>query len=1252
MKLKHLFALAGFIVGGGNLWAQTAWTGNITNADGLTFTTKYADPSNNDVAETWTGASSTTHAFDVNQSLTSVPDGVYELSAQAMYRASLAYGTATNCVLYATVGSDTYSTPISNFADYTAKEDRAQIGTQMKNNNAYLNKIPAVIVEGGSVTIGMKSIGELAYCTNGYWFVYKKSTFTFKDVTSEYHAKLLARANTILESAPESDAKTTFRDAVTNYSTANLANIKSLQAAITTFLETATVDAPLNVTDYITNPSFNDDSGNKKNWIQDLGYKQPSDIYQPTGWNMLYSSATVNNTQYQTYKTQTDNAKEGNCYYVRHRWGDVYAKVSLHQLVKELPAGVYKLSVAVKGGSNVTDANTLTMKAGSNSNFTTVADFDKTNYKDYDVQVTKAEADEDLDISFAWDQKTGNEQLYYVDDFRLYYLGDPVKVKKAELLALQATIDDYLKDNTYVNVVGEERTNLTSAKSTTATEETIAAYETAIKDVQLTINTFTAAKTNYDDLIREIEKATTLGIDASSYAPTSTTTAETALTSTQNLKVKEYNYVTNTYQYGVDLGEWTSTATNTKAADFSNEHWSGTTHSYKNQDDSNGQGWNANSWEINFNQDVVLPAGNYVFKVAARQASDEHVTTSLIVKIGENTLGTVSDFPRSNNARGINKEGATSFDPEDTAGFANKGNGYGWEWRYVKFTLAEDATVNIAVNSKATAAHCWVSFGDYTLQTDNEANISLIAYNIALASAKTTIANTDYTNVTGSEKTALQNAIDADGTLDKTDNDAIVAATTALDNARKAFVDAKSAYDTFVAAKGKKYENDLAYASATKFADIATAQAAADATSAEDATSKTNAILSAYRKYVESHALAEGVKDAEQITIPEANFDGLTTSSEGYDPNNWKISENWFLDGQNNGAISFNITNTVIDGDGNSNYNYIRIQKSDNNAGIHQAINLLPGKYMMTATVRCQSGQGAKFEAFAGDVWVDAPQADNVGGTFDHGWNDVNVEFSVYETKEITFGVKSNYGRNIWWNATRFRLVKLADIEEVTIDEASENAPDATTDPVNVTLTRTLSKDYWNTFCSPVAITADEIKAKFGEDTKVREMDTDADVVDNVIPFKDATSIVAGVPYLVKPAQTVTNPTFAGKTVVNEAQTVANGDSKYIGILTKTHLDAPATDATALDLYLSTDGTMKKPSTNGANLKGMRAYFNVPVAAAEIGVKLFLGEDVDAITVIDGEPVAGAAIYNLAGQRIAAPQKGVNIIGGKKVLVK
>ena len=1193
--------------------------------------------SDGDVAETWKTSINEGDGFDLNQSLTSVPDGVYELSAQAMYRASLSYGTSTNCVLYATVGETTFSTPIANFGDYTSKEDRTATGgiaTQMKNNNAYLNIVPAVIVEGGNVTIGMKSVGELTYCTNGYWFVFKKSTFTFKDVTTTYHAKLVARATTMLATAPESTAKNTLSNALTTYATANFANVKALQAAINTFLETATVDNPLNVTDYITNPSFNDDSGNKKNWIQDLGYKQPTDIYQPTGWNMLYSSAKVNNVQYQTYKTQTDNAKDNNCYYVRQRWGDVYAKVGLHQLVKELPSGAYRLTVAVKGGSSVTDANILGMKAGSNSNTTTVDNFDKSNYKDYSVQVNKTNANEDIDISFAWDQKTGNEQLYYIDDFRLYYLGDPVKAKKAELEALQATITDeaYFTNEAYTNVVGTERSNLTTQKTATAASETVEAYQTVIDATQAAIDAFVAAKTNYDALVAEIAKAKALGIataTADGYAATSSSTAASALTSTQALKVVEYTFVTTNYSYGVDLGEWT---TEGYTADNSGQHWDGKDSSkYKEQENSWGtpkKGYAADSWSIKFYQSIELPAGNYIFKVAGRKASGTHTTMSLDVTktSDDSSLGSINDFPEGDTGLGINTSGATDYTTGEGHTYANSGYGRGWEWRYVKFTLLATTEVKIAVNADADATSQWISFCNYTLQTDNEANISLIAYNVALASAQTVIADETYVNVIGSERTDLQDAIDADASLDKSDKDKIDAAKTLLETKTTAFTSAKSNYDAYVAAKAVVYPT-LAYAATAKRTALDNAQTAANATSASDADTKTAAIQTAARQYYESNAMAEGVDGAENKTslIENPDFAGVTISG--------TTAGGWTFD-QTGGTAQVTSSESFTDGSGNSSYSYFDYYNGgNNNQNIHQVISdLAPGKYLLTATARGHANFNGNLRLYVvgeGDTKVSC--IGNSGGVFNHGWNDVSLYFVQLNEGDITIGMKTDAGKSQWWGVSRFRLVKLP-TPDVTISETATVAPTAE-DLANVTLTRTLSKDYWNTFSVPFDM---DIPAGW----TVKEFDS---AVDNVINFKDATTIKAGEPYLVKPTADAENPTFDDVVVQNtEGNTKGEGDYKFAAQIYNKSL---ATDGTIV--YLTTKNELKRLTSGG--IKGLRAYFIIP-AGAEARIS-FGNDDATGISSIDNSKLTkDDTIYDLQGRKVTATKKGIYVVNGKKVI--
>ena len=50
-------------------------------------------------------------------------------------------------------------------------------------------------------------------------------------------------------------------------------------------------------------------------------------------------------------------------------------------------------------------------------------------------------------------------------------------------------------------------------------------------------------------------------------------------------------------------------------------------------------------------------------------------------------------------------------------------------------------------------------------------------------------------------------------------------------------------------------------------------------------------------------------------------------------------------------------------------------------------------------------------------------------------------------------------------------------------------------------------------------------------------------------------------------------------------------------------------------------------------------------------VKMFIDSDADAIDGINGE-IRSGVIYNIAGQRLQRPVRGINIINGKKVLVK
>ena len=348
-----------------------------------------------------------------------------------------------------------------------------------------------------------------------------------------------------------------------------------------------------------------------------------------------------------------------------------------------------------------------------------------------------------------------------IDNFSLTYLGaDLDLLKEAYESALDAA-RSALENEAYSVVIGAEKTKLQELIEKTPTEDKDS-YTTTTEQLVAATETFKNAKEGYELLATEVAKAVSLGVsdEAINKYKASATTSD-AKSDVLGLMVEEYNYVANNFTYPVALSDtWNSTGVNTSAADFSNEHWSGEARKYKNQFDGWGDpklGYPANSWSIDFSQDVTLPAGKYIFKVAGRKSVD--AILELVVTEGEKVLGTVNDFPSANNTLGINKVGATSFDANDAAGFANNGTGFGWQWRYVMFELDAEATVKVAVHAETSKIYNWVSFGDYTLQMTEETYLEANKGGVEAAEAAArALVNTK--PMGDAENAALQEALD------------------------------------------------------------------------------------------------------------------------------------------------------------------------------------------------------------------------------------------------------------------------------------------------------------------------------------------------------------------------------------------------------------------------------------------------------------------------------------------------------------
>lgn len=207
---------------------------------------------------------------------------------------------------------------------------------------------------------------------------------------------------------------------------------------------------------------------------------------------------------------------------------------------------------------------------------------------------------------------------------------------------------------------------------------------------------------------------------------------------------------------------------------------------------------------------------------------------------------------------------------------------------------------------------------------------------------------------------------------------------------------------------------------------------------------------------------------------------------------------------------------------------------------------------------------------------------------------------------------------------------------------------------VTVQLDRTFGNDGWYTFCVPFAVDADMLKSVFGEGVELR---TFKDMSGTTMNFEAAQSIEAGVPYLLKVAQEVSDPVFDGVDVVapeSNGMPAAKGEGGYYmqGVYGMTAL---STDGT--HLFLGGDSKFYRPSVGGEKMKGMRAYFVVPQGINMAALVANIDGEATAIDQINDAAVTVAApVYNLNGQCVGTSldglARGIYVQNGKKFVVK
>jgi len=319
--------------------------------------------------------------------------------------------------------------------------------------------------------------------------------------------------------------------------------------------------------------------------------------------------------------------------------------------------------------------------------------------------------------------------------------------------------------------------------------------------------------------------------------------------------------------------------------------------------------------------------------------------------------------------------------------------------------------------------------------------------------------------------------------------------------------------------------------------------------------------------------------------------------------------------------------------------------------------------YIMTLLLTVVAGSRA--QSTASDLIVLSPNASGTVWTLPEGMFDYDMELEVtyYTDEEVAemedaaftagVGLTTTDGTTWMLDATpSFDFDLEVDYEtDLALSESDDNMTKLNEwngYEADVTLTRTLAKDMWNTFAAPFSTV-------IPNGWTVKEL-TSASFVDGTLTlnFATAASIEAGKPYLVKvgTAADLSASTFTSVVVNKTGVPFTSTNVDFVPTLGATTIPAGETKKV---LFLASGNQLKNPSSLPTPIKGFRAYFQLKDEGVEArSFNMNFDDETMGITITVGTDYTDKTdeMFDLQGRKVASPAKGVYILNGKKVVIK
>lgn len=387
----------------------------------------------------------------------------------------------------------------------------------------------------------------------------------------------------------------------------------------------------------------------------------------PVDWTMTHETSG-----WRDGSINTSNPSEGSKLY--NAWAGTTTSLDLHQNIANLPTGKYRLTADVRTEkvSQITNQGVYAQPDGGvlakSETLSGVGNpwNGKDAWQTLSVEFEVVTGNSNTRIGISSTGGDGSAGWFQVDNFNLYYIG------KSSVESLIPTFN--------------ERYAQLSALDLT---KVLDAYKS---QVQNTLNTYQTTPSTAGAMDAAINEMSALINDYNN-----------------QVNVATYNRMKDDYEYSYaslldpDISDagWT----NSDFAVFvNNEHWNGlTSQSYYEQ---TPEEWGKDNWKHHADEIVTLPEGKYIMTITARASA--LVTSSMSVTVGDAEPQVVMLPNKGSVGYGITTDGTASF--AEGAGYARNGEGFGWEYRFIEFTVAEGGQpVTVAFDASANAVHQWVS---------------------------------------------------------------------------------------------------------------------------------------------------------------------------------------------------------------------------------------------------------------------------------------------------------------------------------------------------------------------------------------------------------------------------------------------------------------------------------------------------------------------------------------------------------------